>query len=760
MKGVSFKKELGIQAGIFLLALMLRLIYLYQSTSGPTFTTPVVDAGVYDITARMMAAGKGVNYYHNFFWQPPFYPAFLALVYAISNNSILLAKLVQAILGSFCCLLTYRLGRNIFKPAVGIISGIMVAAYGPLIFFEQELLACGWAVFWSLALMLLFLDAADRGKWWVCMVLGVCGALSILTRPVFLPFFMAGTIWLIIRFFQRENPVNHPILKLFLILAGFCLIALPVAEKNKKITGHYGIVSAGGGINLYIGNNPDATGTLTARPGRDWRKITNLAGQNGGSGDMWTRQEYYFKRFKDFVRSQPVLFMRGLAGKTVRLFNSREIPRNVDIYLFRQWSWLLGQLTWKVNGFGFPFGVLLPLTLAGLILCWQRIPVLLKIYLFLNPLLLILIFVTARYRIPLIPVMSVVATAGLLRLKELIGASNPRLFWITGTVMAVVVLVSTLPGPFPEEEINYEAELYADTGEEALRRGRTDQAIVHLDYALALKFNFPSAHGNLGMALTRKGRYQEAIKHFNIALEQDDSAAEVHNNLASALAGINETDRALEHYSRAIALNPRYPEAHYNLGNILFSRGKLEDAINHLNAAVQIDDDFFEAYNSLAVALAERGDIEQATNRFHEAIRLRPYEQQPRFNLAVALADSGRKEEAISELRQLLEYHPRLPRVLDYLARLLITARDQNPRYATEAIISAAKACRLTDYQQPLYIGTLADAYAAAGDFPRATALARKGLRITTDAGQDTATDYFQSRLKHYRSKMTGKQKD
>ena len=258
------------------------------------------------------------------------------------------------------------------------------------------------------------------------------------------------------------------------------------------------------------------------------------------------------------------------------------------------------------------------------------------------------------------------------------------------------------------------------------------------------------------MALTRKGRYEQAIRHFNIALELDDSAAEVHNNLAFALVVINKPALALEHYTRAITLNPDYPEARYNLGNLLLSLGRTDEAVNQFKQALRIDPDFFEAHNSLAVALSRKGDFEGAVRHFREAVRLQPREIQPRFNLAVALGGSGRTDAAIDELRMLLNIESPPPDVFDYLARLLTIKAQADADASTEAVMAAAKACRLTGYRRPEFLGTLAEAYAAAGDFPRAAAVAEKALRISSADDDNDGEAYFQKRLEYYRAKIKG----
>ena len=40
--------------------------------------------------------------------------------------------------------------------------------------------------------------------------------------------------------------------------------------------------------------------------------------------------------------------------------------------LFGEWSSLMRVLTWKVGGFGFPFGIVLPFAVVGLVYYWRR----------------------------------------------------------------------------------------------------------------------------------------------------------------------------------------------------------------------------------------------------------------------------------------------------------------------------------------------------------------------------------------------------
>ena len=95
---------------VLLGALVVRLVVVFQSVDNPSFHYPVVDAGAYDQIARGLADSGTLS--PRLFWQPFFYPVFLATIYLVSGGSIIAAKIVQAILGAFTCYLVLLLGRR------------------------------------------------------------------------------------------------------------------------------------------------------------------------------------------------------------------------------------------------------------------------------------------------------------------------------------------------------------------------------------------------------------------------------------------------------------------------------------------------------------------------------------------------------------------------------------------------------------------------------------------------------------------------
>ncbi len=588
---------------IFSLALTIRFIYLYESSANPSFQAPIVDSKVYDETARTFAKEQSLG--SNFFWQPFFYPFFLSVVYFFSGSSIISAKVIQVLLGALTCTLTYRLAEVIFDRRIGIIAGLITVFYGPMFFYESELLATGWATLWGVVVVLLFLKTKEKDKGWHWFFLGLCGTLGIITRPTLFPFFLAGCIWLRLQV-QRELSLMT---RFGVLFAGIALATVPVGVAAMYAVGKFSILPSSGGINLYIGNNPNYCQTLTVRPDEDWDKLIGLPSQYGMDKSVWDEDRFFKQRVIEYVKNQPLDFAKGLGRKTLEFICSREIPRNVNIYMFGRWSRLLRLLTWKDGGFGFPFGLIFPLAVLGVIFNWRRIPAPVILFVVLYPLSIILFFVTSRYKVPVVPILAILAAAGLVSVVERIRLSRWRELMLIAAVVMGTILLSTLPGPFCQEQVDFEPEFFQFVGRAMSKRGLNDEAMACFSEALRLKPDCPETYFYVGDALRGQGKVSKAIEYYREALQlkPDYSVAYiVHNNLGAALVEQGKVDEAIEHYKETIRLKPDYPIVHNNLGTALAKQGKVDEAIEHYKEALRLKPDFPEARENLASALARR----------------------------------------------------------------------------------------------------------------------------------------------------------
>jgi tetratricopeptide (TPR) repeat protein/4-amino-4-deoxy-L-arabinose transferase-like glycosyltransferase len=654
--GAGKRAPLVAALGVFLLAALVRGIYLYDSSDNPTFRVPIVDAMTYDQMARGVVEGRGIT--EEFFWQPVFYPLFLSAVYRLSDCSILWAKVIQMALGSITCVLVYRLGTKLFGRSAGILAGVITAVYMPLVFFEGELLATGWAAFWSAAVVLLLIGAKDKPTVCRCFALGLGGALSIIVRPVFLPFFAAGCVWLAVRWIREKTAAKALAAASASLTAGFLLVTAPVAALSCKVMGRASILPHSGGVNLYIGNNPNYQQTVAIRPGRQWTKLVELPLRQGIT-DRYQQQRFFTRKTVEYIRNEPGRFLSGLAHKTVQFVGSREMPRNVDIYLFRKWSRLLLVGVWKVGRFGFPFGLLLPLAVVGLIYTVRKVAAPVWLFILLYPASVILVFVTARYRTPMVPVMAVLAGAGCAAIGDFLRGGRWAKLTAAAAVIVAVGMGSSLPGPFPaERQTDYEAELYYCLGGALEKLGRIEESIEAYYKAVDLRRDYAEAYHNMALLLTKQKRIEHAVANFNIALKLDPENSDVHKDLGRALFQQGKTDDAVGHYYKAIELEPDNAKAHSYLALALAAQGKLDQAIRYYRAALQLEPNDGDVHYSLAVALQMQGSVDEAIKEYNDALRIYPDLVNAHSNLGVIFAAQGKLDEAVAHFDKALRIKP------------------------------------------------------------------------------------------------------
>ena len=91
---------------------------------------------------------------------------------------------------------------------------------------------------------------------------------------------------------------------------------------------------------------------------------------------------------------------------------------------------------------------------------------LLDFYLFIvfYPAAVILVFVSARYRVPTVPILAIVAAAGVVQMIELVRGREWKKLALPACVAVASVLLGTIPGPFAEEQVNYLAEMHLNLG--------------------------------------------------------------------------------------------------------------------------------------------------------------------------------------------------------------------------------------------------------------------------------------------------------
>ena len=270
--------------------------------------------------------------------------------------------------------------------------------------------------------------------------------------------------------------------------------------------------------------------------------------------------------------------------------------------------------------------------------------------------------------------------------------------------------------------------------------------------ALAANPDCWAAHYYLGVALVQKGRVDEAIAHFQAALQMRPDSAEAHNNLGSAHLQQGRVDEAIAQFQMALQLKPDYAEAHNNLGTALAQKGGVDPAIAQYQMALQLKPDYADAHNNLGIALLHKGGVDEAIAQYQVALQLKPDYADAHNNLGTALVQKGRMAEAITQYQKALQLEPADPKTQNNLALLLATGAEVSLRNGDQAVQLARQANDLAGGKNPLYLRTLAAAYAEAGRFSDAMRAAQEAIELAQAAGQPDLVARLNDELKRYQA--------
>src|SRR5258705_188536 len=303
----------------------------------------------------------------------------------------------------------------------------------------------------------------------------------------------------------------------------------------------------------------------------------------------WTRQALAF------IRAEPLAWAKLLGRKFALLWNRSEMLDTESVQSHAEWS-----MPVRLGSYFGHFGVLVPLAFLGVVLTWPLRGRLWVIYglLTVYAASVVMFYVFARYRYPLVPILMLFAAAGLVALPRRLRTDVRSTRWVA-LGAALLTAAAFVNRPMLSTD---------------LMRAITEH--------------------NLGAALQEEGRFDEAIDEFLAALRLDPDSSKAHRNLGDTLASRGRQAEAIEHLRRAVQLDPGDGSARYDLGNVLLEAGLFRDATDQLAVALQLMPDSAEAYNNLGIALASQGEREKAIDRFQQALRLQPGFVDAQQNLA------------------------------------------------------------------------------------------------------------------------------
>ena len=178
-----------------------------------------------------------------------------------------------------------------------------------------------------------------------------------------------------------------------------------------------------------------------------------------------------------------------------------------------------------------------------------------------------------------------------------------------------------------------------------------------------------------GVTLAESGDVKGAIEAHAAALAKDPSLTQAHANLVGLYGRLREWQKAEEHYRTAAGRGWDDAEFYYDYGIVLVMQEKWEAAAQAYRKALTANPLHVEARNNLGQILERGRDFAGAAAEYRQAVEGRPTFRLARFNLGRMLLVGGDTDRAIVEFEKL--QHPldaETPRYLFALSTALVRA--------------------------------------------------------------------------------------
>ena len=297
---------------ILLLALLIRVAW---GLAVPV--APMSDAAAYETMALHLAAGHGLSlqpFTENpetvtptAYWAVGT-PAVYAACFAIFGHVYWPIVVLNTLVNLVTIALTMKLAARWVSPVHAAVAGGCLAVWpGQFMFVtipaSELLFTFG---------MVAAIFAWSRWSWsaWVRVPLvGVLLGLTCLVRPTALLFPILLVIISLTRGRGFVRPALHAVIASLIMMA----VILPWSLRNHRILGEFVLVSANSGANLWMGNHPGTDGGYAALPPE-------------AQGMSEVRRDAYLKQqARDYIKSDPVAFVRRTLVKAVKLHDRETI---------------------------------------------------------------------------------------------------------------------------------------------------------------------------------------------------------------------------------------------------------------------------------------------------------------------------------------------------------------------------------------------------------------------------------------------------
>ena len=344
-------------------------------------------------------------------WVAPVYPYILALVFKVfgiySQSSAFTILFLNSVFSSLTCVFIYYIAKTVINERAGLLSSIIFAIYPPALWHSINTV---WNTTLSTLLIAILvfyavisLKKLNHRRSIVC---GTIMGITVLANPGIMAFYPFYLFWL---YSKRKNSVQNVSTYIAVMIVSFLVIISPWVIRNYLVFDKFIPVKSNLGMELRLGNNPNADGTFTMREGVSlhptfskkemtlFKELKETGYVEYSSGEAW-----------DYIFKNPL--------KVVLLTVKR-------FYLF-WFGYFQEEDNWKGNIQGVEnlsvlkrvsYFLPVPLLIFGIVMAWRnRKDISIFMYLMLSyPLIYYITHVSNRYRHPIEPFILIIGVYGI-----------------------------------------------------------------------------------------------------------------------------------------------------------------------------------------------------------------------------------------------------------------------------------------------------------------------------------------------------------
>ncbi len=589
-----FLKDSNLIFPLILIAFLIRLIFVVETTGSPFVSHLFSDSEIYMSYAdNIVESGNWLG--EEAFFMSPAYPYSIAIVKLIFGNSTLLIRFLQVIISTITLILIYLSAKKYFNIKTALLALVIAGFYDSFIFYSGIIFSETLQVFFITLLIYLFSLKQKYSdlKFWI--LTGFVFGIASVFRANILIFLPVFAIYILLdKKFSSKLTLSGIRIVLMFILGAFAAI-LPVTVRNAAVSGEFVLLTTNGGINFYIGNNEDAVGVFVTPDEFDYEN--DMAGRKyaeqvtGAELSSSEASSFWYNRTFEDILEHPGSFTALLGKKMLLFFDSGMFPQSsiLDMTFYREHYSSVLKLP-LIN-----YSIISLLFIIGILLYVRQkdrdnlLLILVVSYILAS----ILFFVNGRFRLGIAPAMILLASFAVFEIIQNIKSAGIQKLRIPLIILTIFIIVSFFVIDKPKFT-NYDA--YAKLGDIAQDNEEFDKAVYYYNRSIVLSDKYKTFM-NLGNTFAKKHDFANALSAYAKAEERNADNHLLFFNRGIVLSQVGKYNEAVEQYNKALKLFPDFPPAIRNIGIIYFVNENYEDAKYFFNKFLEISDD--EATNAL-----------------------------------------------------------------------------------------------------------------------------------------------------------------